>query len=116
MSYLAALYNSCAETLPDVRDDPLSMDEEINVQLLETDPYAAAGMAAHEHGPEQLPARQKRERKHWKGVELHSERLKEEQRFLPPGTMKDHWEQYRLVSSLSSPASFPTFWRAPVQM
>ena len=36
-----------------------------------------------------------------------------EERWLPPSTMKEFWEQYKLQSSLPKPASFPTFWRAP---
>ena len=110
VSYLAALYNSCAETLPDVRDDPLTAEEEVTLQPAAADPYAS-GLGNAAGG--QLPARRKKERKHWKGVKIHSERSAEEQRYLPPGTMKDHWEQYRLTSTLDCPASFPTFWRAP---
>ena len=34
-----------------------------------------------------------------------------EVRKLPPGSMKEHYEQYKLTSP--HPISFPTFWRAP---
>lgn len=32
-------------------------------------------------------------------------------RFLPPSSMKQFWEQYKLISNLPKPAGFPTFWK-----
>lgn len=114
VSYLQQLYTSCAETLPDVRDDPLSPQEQVEFLQLDGaqgDPYAEKLFDVSK-GVGELPAKRKKERKQIRGLKINQERLKEETRFLPPGTMKDHWEQYRQVSPLPSPASFPTFWRA----
>ena len=119
-SFLHQLFHSCAETLPDVRDDPLSLQEEVDLADLEAkngepdlDPYAQK-LAAVASGREVLPAREEKvvkKRKLRKGVRVNPLRSAEETRYLPPGCMRDHWEQYRLVSSLEKPASFPTFWR-----
>ena len=118
-SFLHQLYHSCAETLPDVRDDPLSPQEEIDLAESDAkhdepdlDPYAQK-LAAVASGAEVLPAKDsgKKRRKLRKGVRVNPLRSDEEVRYLPPGCMKDHWDQYRLVSVLEKPASFPTFWR-----
>ena len=112
VSFLSNVYTSCAETLPDVRDDPLSAEEELVLQRpgdSETqDPYAEklANMASEK---KELPSVQSC-RKRKKGVEINQLRTLEK-RFLPPGCMKDYWEQYVLMSPLAKPASFPTFWR-----
>ena len=36
-----------------------------------------------------------------------------EERYLPAGTMKEYWIQYRHQSQSEQQASFPTFWRVP---
>ena len=112
VSYLSNLYHSVAETLPDVRDDPLSPAEELalNTPGEDLDPYAQT-MADVASGKQELPREQSKKRSKKKGVEINVDRSEMERKFLPPGCMRDHWEQYRLVSHLDKPASFPTFWR-----
>ena len=114
VSFLANLYNSCAETLPDVKDDPLSAEEEVSLQQAttdpEVDPYAKA-MEDVISGKKVLPGPPGKKRKKKKGVEINPARADMEKKWLPPGCMRDHWEQYRLQSELPKPASFPTFWR-----
>ena len=77
-SFLWNLYNSCAETLPDVRDDAAESGElelVLNVRAgsdgAEEDPYAKA-MADAQNGKLSLtrPAKKKKPRKRAKGVEL----------------------------------------------
>ena len=114
IDFLSNLYTSTAETLPDVKDDPLTSEEELKVQLpnageSEGDPYAekmAEVVAA---------AKTVNKRKKKKGIEVNPLRANMEQKWLPPGSMRDHWEQYQLLSHLGKPASFPTFWRVPWQ-
>ena len=118
VSFLYQLYSSCAETLPDVRDDPLSRDEEMVLENSESkaelDPYTEklSAVASAKGG---LPARglnqKPKHRKLRKGVRINDLRTDEEIRYLPPGTMKDHWEQYKMASRCEAKASFPTFWR-----
>lgn len=118
VAFLFQLYHSCAETLPDVRDDPLSREEEIKLENSESktelDPYAeklsavaSAKACLPAHGSDQMPKRRKLRR----GVRINELRTDEEIRYLPPGTMKDHWEQYKMASRCETKASFPTFWR-----
>lgn len=116
VGFLADLYNSCAETLPDVRDDPLTAEEELSLSEPtkaepESDPYAKT-MADVISGRQDLLGVKGRKRKKRRGVEINPARSNMEPKWLPPGCMRDHWEQYRLVSHLPQPASFPTFWRA----
>ncbi|CAL1154377.1 unnamed protein product [Cladocopium goreaui] len=78
-SFLHQLFHSCAETLPDVRDDPLSLQEEVDLADLEAkngepdlDPYAQK-LAAVASGREVLPAREEKvvkKRKLRKGVRM----------------------------------------------
>ena len=116
-SFLHNLWTSCAETLPDVRDDPLTPSEESEITLClagqDIDPYAETIQDVISGSKDVLPSKEKRKRTHKKGVGVNPLRANMEKRFLPPGNMKDHWEQYRIVSPLERPASFPTFWRAP---
>ena len=108
LSFLEGVYNSVAETLPDVRDGPC--DEDADDPM---DPYAggdsllelvlkkSAGngkVKLHKRGVEVCPTRTTAS-----GCEI---------RFLPPGTVKDYWVQYKQVQeSDGNVASFPTFWR-----
>lgn len=116
-SFLHNLWTSCAETLPDVRDDPLSPSEEVSLclagQEIDIDPYAKSIQDVMSGSKDVLPRKEKRKQTHKKGVEVNPLRADMEKRYLPPGNMKDHWEQYRIVSPLERPASFPTFWRVP---
>eukprot|EP00435_Cladocopium_sp_Y103_P019339 s3014_g4.t1 len=65
VSFLANLYTSVAETLPDVRDDPLSREEELKLQKPEEemDPYASA-LADVVSGKQDLPREPTKKRRH----------------------------------------------------
>ena len=135
VSFLGHLYNSVAETLPDFRDDIENADVEVQVVAVkpsedesERDPYG--DFIQQEHNPStevsKQPSLQKRakakgskERKMRGSIEVNVARKPEaggkEIRWLPPGQMKDMWEQYRvgLQNSMVRPASFTLFWREP---
>lgn len=121
VSFLSNLYISTAETLPDVRDDPLSTAEELKLQApgaeTDEDPYAKTlvDMVAGQETSQQenLSGKPEKKRSKKRGVEINPLRANMEKKCLPPGCMRDHWEQYRLLSHLENPASFPTFWRVP---
>lgn len=116
VSFLGSLWASVAETLPDVRDDTFDdVDPEALPKL--TDSYSIelnvqVSLPANPSTQEKV----KKPRKVRKGVLLNPDRAPgssgEEVRKLPPGSMKEYYEQYKLSSNLGSPASFPTFWRA----
>ena len=112
-SFLESIYNSVAESLPDVRDN--SYDSGL-------DPYAL--LAENARGQIDLKGAQKDKRgaapktkakKHRHGVAVDPSRTVQagcEVKWLPPGTIKEYWTQYTDQIGPSSAASFPTFWRA----
>lgn len=120
ISFLASLYESVAETLPDFRDE---VDTGIEIAGLdqedEMDPYATLLGKGHfpSSSSSSKPEDKSKTRLMSKSVKVNLERKPShggpEVRFLPPGQMKDMWEQYRqtLKGSCSKPASFATFWR-----
>lgn len=108
-SFLEQIYDSVAESLPDVRDCTYDCA---------LDPYAA--MAETEalnldcYGDQAAPEPPKtKAKKHRRGVVVDPSRTVQagcEVRWLPPGAIKDYWVQYKQqVDGLA--ASFPTFWR-----
>lgn len=110
VSYLESIYESMAETLPDFRDvklDPNQRDLVVDVgsEEREADPYALELLAATEKG--KMPRQRKRQ------VEINQARTTDhfEERYLPPGKMKEYFDQYCLLSELPKPASFAQFWR-----
>lgn len=114
IEFLSNLYISTAETLPDVKDDPLTSAEELKVRVPNNgDPLG--DLYAEKMAEMVAAAKTVNKRKKKKGIEINQLRANMEQRFLPPGTMRDFWEQYRLHSQNQKPASFPTFWRVPWQ-
>ena len=119
LSFLSEIYNSIAETLPDFRDD--TFDVETSLEIVKpdvdtADPYSEATAAATPS-----PVGNKCKKKNTKrSVQVNPDRVAEpggpcEQRYLPPGQMKDYWEMYKKRQCVSSrkPASFPTFWKDP---
>ena len=121
VSFLGDLYNSVAETLPDVRDDPEPTGPDVKVLDLpveneEMDPYGDAlqlGSASSSSKEKVTKVRTARG-----SITINTDRRPAngfEERWLPPGQMKDMWEQYKLglSTSLSRPASFTLFWREP---
>ena len=128
VSFLKSIYESVAECLPDSRDnefnnvDPLTIP---NSGLL--DPYCAQlNLEAEQEqkermfkGLEQQMDKAKKPRKKKKGVEMNLERIAGEtgveEKWLPPGKMKEYYTQYTVVSGLPKAASFPCFWKIWVQ-
>jgi len=132
-SFLSGIYESVAETLPDVRDstfedvkpedippsglvDPYALELNKQLQLdvtaLETDPDT----------PQALPLPREAKsmpRKKRRSIAMNLDRsgsgeMAREEKFLPPGCMKEYYMQYRAISQLEKPASFATFWREPL--
>ena len=107
LSFLEYIYNSVAETLPDFRDELPTACASVALNL--ADPYAKA---LHEECADpDLPKAKPRRKKGQ--IEINGSRTAKtfETRFLPPGSMKEYYEQYVLQSGLEKAASFPTFWR-----
>lgn len=118
ISFLASVYESVAETLPDFRDE---VDSGIEIEGFDEgglDPYATLLGEGHvDSSSSSKPQDKSKVRRMSKSVKVNLERKPSqggpEVRFLPPGQMKDMWEQYRQTvrSSCCKPASFATFWR-----
>ena len=113
-SFLEYIYESVAETLPDFRDE---MGGSTGVQLAVDDPYLQEMDSQKRTADEMLEeldlrARAKpRKRKGQVQINLSRTSATMEERWLPPGTMKEYYEQYRSQSALEKPGSFPSFWR-----
>ena len=127
VSFLMGLYESVAETLPNFRDpnpdDAASCSDVVvmeNVWENEPDPYSEL-IDKPEVSKENLDMKQKKKiRKSRGSIQVNVSRKPEvegnsEVRWLPPGQIKDVWEQYKLGlrNSAGKPASFTLFWRAP---
>ena len=123
-SFLAGVYESQAETLPDVRDAAHDPDvTESNLSLVvEPDPYAAelnkqqtTATAAAAPSASNASNKQKKKKSMFRTVTINQERAVPEtghvEKWLPPGQMMDLWHVYKQQSALEKPASFVTFWR-----
>lgn len=127
ISFLETLYNSIAEVVPDIRDSTFDgiNPEDVPESGLLTDTYAielnkqVSNPDAEKKWQAAPKAVVEKPRKMRRSIVMNEERKPGdsehgfEVRKLPPGCMKEHYEQYKLSSS--QPASFPTFWRAPCQ-
>lgn len=119
-----------AETLPDVRDDTLSDDEveagpmhriDVKLQGADSEPYADFSLAKKLDSlgapglvnPTGKAKAKPKPRKMRKSVLIRPGRSAAvcEERYLPPGTMREYHVQYVRQSGLEKPASFPCFWR-----
>ena len=112
ISYLTRVYESIAESIPDIRDsafDDLAPARGGSAETL--DVYAIELKRQAEENVNMVAKPRKRR----KSVELNMERTHgetaKETKYLPPGFMKEYYVQYVSVSTLPQPASFPTFWR-----
>lgn len=107
-----------AETLPDIKDDGVETALIPDATNEPVDAYALAltssGMTSIQVGALKSLGRVKKSRKRKLGVALNPARLPEnsgrEVRFLPPGSMKDQWEQFRSLDPVGHNCSFKTFW------
>ena len=128
VSFLKSIYESVAECLPDSRDNEFNNVDPLTIPssgLL--DPYCAQlNLEAEQEqkermfkGLEQQMDKAKKPRKKKKGVEMNLERTAGEtgveEKWLPPGKMKEYYTQYTVVSGLPKAASFPCFWKIWVQ-
>ena len=121
VSFLGHLYNSVAETLPDFRDDVESAKADVEQVAVNqgSDDEDAYGdlIQVRAESANESQAKRSKERRMRGCVELNVARKPgvggQETRYLPPGQMKDMWEQYRLglQNSTTKPASFSLFWR-----
>ena len=120
ISFLEGIYQSVAETLPDIRDSSISTTLVDSPSLLETDDSYRAGVTLDENPQPKISApkclgKKKGPRKFKAGMRVNRDRHEtKEIRFLPPGKMKDYYEM--MLSQRSgggTPASFATFYRAP---
>ena len=123
VSFLSEVYESIAETLPDYRDETLDVQTTLE-QTQQSDGY---GQLLTEKSEAEVPSAGKRKerglkklRMMKKSVRVNTARKPElgglrEEKWLPPGQMKDYWEMYKLRNrqSLAKCASFTTFWREP---
>lgn len=111
ITFLQSLYESVAETLPDMRGEAdceaitLAPGEE-----LAPDPYADA---MDEVKPFHIKPRKKP--RHFRSIKVDPALdVEQDDRYLPPGGhMKDYWEQM-LLEDDSVKVSFCQFWRAPM--
>ena len=116
MSFLQGIYESVAETLPDVRDDTHDDFDSPNmaIGLPElADPYADA-LQDDNIKPMALSSvrsGKRKARKKKRSVVINPMRQGLEERFLPPGHIRDYWEQMNAAESSDARVAFSTFWR-----
>ena len=117
ISFLQGVYESIAETLPDWRDDMEPGDlAVIAVGGDVEDPYSQFDdikkkLANKNEHLGHLPGPAARPRTHNKSVKLDADRANLEERFLPPGTMVEYFDQFKLACPEHANISFSTFWR-----
>lgn len=126
VSYLMEIYHSVAETLPDFRDETLDVETSLVAGDGEDKDFYSDLLAAQQAlgpGPENPKSsssskpKNPKHRKMRKSIKVNLARKPEtgglyEDKWLPPGQMKDHWELYRRCQRGHECASFSTFWRA----
>ena len=109
------MYDSTAETLPDVKDDTCEPDEDASVELLkdvatcDQDDYAVSLAKLQQVSAFKDSKKKTNQRK--RSVTIL--RKDGEVRYLPPGSMKEYWEQLNCQRESKKPISFAFFWRAP---
>ena len=86
-SFLQQVYESVAETLPDVRDDTFD-----SPALVVEVPELADSYASALHKDDDRPS-VKKEKRRKLGIEVNVSRNNLEIRYLPPGHVRDYWEQ-----------------------
>lgn len=116
VSFLSGIYESVAETLPDVRDDTFDPDDVaeavVSVEVPELmDPYVKA--------MESQPKSEKKPRKRKFSVTLNTSRKElfaGQERWLPPGHIRDYYEQFKAgMGDDQKVPAFSTFWRVWLQ-
>ncbi|CAE7518779.1 cofG [Symbiodinium necroappetens] len=113
LSYLQSVYDSTAETLPDVKDGTCEPDEDASVELLkdvatcDQDDYAVSLAKLQQVSAFKDSKKKTNQRK--RSVTIL--RKDGEVRYLPPGSMKEYWEQLNCQRESQKPISFAFFWR-----
>lgn len=120
ISFLEGIYQSIAETLPEIRDCSISTSLVDSTALLETEDSYRKGVTLKEKNVTQVInkkfVKRKGPRKFKSGMQVNRDRSEtREIRYLPPGRMKDYYEMMlsQYSSETAAPASFATFYRAP---
>ncbi|CAK9059434.1 FO synthase subunit 1 [Durusdinium trenchii] len=123
-SFLSSMYQSVAETLPDIRDEACDFEIETTLAAPEdetdkVDPYGDSILRSTTTRPAvktRAPRKDKvkKVRKFQKSIKVDLARKPElgglhEERYLPPGSLKEIWEQYKVLNTPA--ASFVTFYR-----
>ena len=116
--YLSQIYDSVAETLPDVRENGFQTTLVENMPPELQDTYAEALNSATALEPtgygKVTRKRGRKAKRKLLTVAVNQDRLPEnggpEVRWLPPGGMKDYFDQFR-VNKPESGGSFVLFWR-----
>ena len=103
-SFLEGIYQSVAETLPELAQ------QDVESTLAETaeEDRVLSGSAFQARLDNASSPRLKKGWGHKRAMKIQRKDLPV--RHLPPGTMKEYWEQYRSIHGPDS-SSFPTFWR-----
>ena len=118
ISFLEGIYQSIAETLPEIRDCSISTSLVDSTALLETEDSYSKGVTLKKKSVTQVInkkfVKRKGPRKIKSGMQVNRDRSREI-RYLPPGRMKDYYEMMlsQYSSETAAPASFATFYRAP---
>ena len=122
-SFLRGIYESVAETLPDVRDEGFDGDPgleafQASLPQSQPDPYCKA---LEPQARLQIKPSTRGIRKRRMGLDLNTTRRPEmgfEKKWLPPGCIKDYYEQFLIAektfacgSDDRKPVAFSTFWR-----
>ncbi|CAK9054939.1 FO synthase subunit 1, partial [Durusdinium trenchii] len=122
VSYLRGVYESVAETLPDIRDDTWDDDDEgtcavPTIELQPPDPYAEVDASNQQQEAQSVQSssrkkkRSKKPNSRTRSLLINAERREMlEDRWLPPGSMKDYYEQM-IASHPRESISFSSFWR-----
>lgn len=115
VSFLEGLYNSVAETLPDIKDEGVLTKLHDTPEILQ-DSYADSLSALREipNLPDSRSGKlQAKCRKRKMSLEIRRDRHPSnsglEIRYLPPGNMRDHWETMRAHDD-GEQVTFSTFW------
>ena len=105
VTFLRHIYDSTAETLPDVRDNAGNEIGAFRLDVANEDAYSEAAKL------QTLESKQVRVRKTKSSCVINLDHQHEE-RYLPPGHMKDYWLQMIAQDGQSlKPVPFGTFWK-----
>ena len=121
VSFLEGIYQSTAETLPDIKDQSIITSLVDSTELLETDDAYRASLTLKD-GPPNITTKQvintkfvkkKGPRKYKSGLFVRRDRAEHQEiRYLPPGRMKDYYDMMLAgYPEGEKPASFATFYR-----